>query len=311
VDDWRLLIHESRLFQEVPASDLDAALDGSSVRSLAAGDLLLEAGQVNRTLFVVLSGSVGIHLGGNPGPAHAVVVAGECVGELSLLDGRTASADARVLEPTTVLQVDRDQLWTLIDSSPELARNLLTLLAGRVRHDDKVIAETTRLRRHFERAATIDALTGLRNRRWLDEMFAREIDRARRSGEPSALLMVDLDLFKGVNDDHGHLVGDAVLCRTAHALASNLRPRDLLARYGGEEFAVLLPATSEGEAIMVADRLRAAIADPTPSGEPLPETTVSVGVATSGAEDTLDTVVAKSDAALYRAKAAGRNRVAT
>jgi diguanylate cyclase (GGDEF)-like protein len=309
VDDWRLRLHGSPLFREVPAPALDALLAGSPVRSLPPGALLLGAGQANRTLFVVLSGSVGVHLSGSA-DAHAVVRAGECVGELSLIDGRTASADVRVLEPTTVLEVDGEQVWALIDRSPEVARNLLALLAGRVRHDDDVIAEGARLRRHFEHEATIDGLTGLRNRRWLDEMFGREIDRARRSGEPSALLMVDLDLFKQINDEHGHLVGDAVLCRTARVLAANLRPRDLLARYGGEEFAVLLPATSEEEAVPAADRLRAAIAESDASADPLPSTTVSVGVAASGAEDTLDAVVARADAALYRAKAAGRNRVA-
>jgi diguanylate cyclase (GGDEF)-like protein len=216
----------------------------------------------------------------------------------------------KAAEPA-VLAIDREDAWALIDRSPEIARNLRRVLAERVRHDDDVPAESARLHRHLERAATVDGLTGLRNRRWLDEVFARQLARSVREQRPASLLMFDLDDFKGLNDEHGHLVGDAVLCRLARVLSSHVRAPDLLARYGGEEFAVLLPDTDIDEALPIADRLRRTVANGPASGEieALPAVTVSVGVATARLSDSLPALLALADAALYRAKLAGRNQV--
>ena len=157
--------------------------------------------------------------------AHVTLEAGDCVGEISILDGQPVSADVIAEESTVVLSVDRQQLWELIDASAAVARNLLRLLAGRGRHDDEVLGESSRLQRYFERIATVDGLTGLRNRRWLDDAFARQLDRGARTDQPTSLLMIDLDHFKLVNDEHGHLVGDAVLSRVAQTLSATLRPR--------------------------------------------------------------------------------------
>jgi diguanylate cyclase (GGDEF)-like protein len=290
---------------------VSSALAASSTRELRAGDVLLRAGQPNRTLFIVLDGSLDIHLSGGDNPPHTTLGPGECVGELSIIDSRPVTADVVANEPTVVLEIDRDQLWSMIDVSPELARNLLEILAGRVRHDDLVIAETARLQRHFERAATVDGLTGLRNRRWLDEAFTRQLTRTLRAQRPVSLLLIDVDDFHRVNEEHGHLVGDAVLCRVSQLLSGHLRPQDLLARYGGDEFALLLPGTDTEEAVHVGDRLCASInhASADPGHEPLPPTTVSIGVATARLSDSLSALLSLADAALYRAKHAGRNRL--
>ena len=123
--------------------------------------------------------------------------------------------------------------------------------------------------------------------------------------------MIDLDEFKRLNDERGHLVGDAVLGLAARRIAAGLRPQDLLARYGGDEFAVLLPGADHEQALSIAERLRDAVQSDKiePDGEKLPLTSISVGVATARHPIALSTLLAHADAALYRAKQSGRDRV--
>jgi diguanylate cyclase (GGDEF)-like protein len=304
-------LQHSRLFQSVPHAVASSVLASGTTRSLAAGETLLRAGTSNDTLFVVLSGKLNIHLGGPKGPRHTQAGPGDCVGELSVIDGNPVSADVVAEIASDVIGISGDELWALLDVSPEMARNLLFILSRRVRHDSTVLTESARLRLHFERAATVDGLTGLRNRRWLDEAFARQLTRTLRTGRTSSLLMIDVDGFKEINDSYGHLIGDAVLCRVARTLAERLRPQDLLARYAGDEFLLMLPECDIDEATALADRLRHAVvaAGADPSHEPLPPTTVSIGVATARLSDSLPALIGLADSALYRAKESGRNRI--
>jgi diguanylate cyclase (GGDEF)-like protein len=160
-----------------------------------------------------------------------------------------------------------------------------------------------RLVERLETMAATDGLTQVANRRTFETALERELSRATRAGEELALLMVDIDRFKQVNDSHGHQAGDEVLRQVAGALVRECRDFDTVARYGGEEFAVILPRTSEANAMAVAERLRHAIAR-------ADIVTVSVGVAAFPAHG-IDTasLVKAADEALYESKRAGRDRV--
>ena len=159
-----------------------------------------------------------------------------------------------------------------------------------------------------------DPLTAVANRRQLFLRLDQEFSRSVRFGDPLSLLMIDLDLFKQINDAHGHTVGDGVLRRVALTLRRNVRKVDLVARYGGEEFCVVLPRIGKPEALEVAEKLRRAIAAaplPGPQGEGPLRVTISVGVASLGIDaDDIGGLVEKADAALYEAKRLGRDRVA-
>jgi diguanylate cyclase (GGDEF)-like protein len=160
----------------------------------------------------------------------------------------------------------------------------------------------------IQRLARTDPLTGLANRRALDETFGREIARAERLPGDLSMIIWDLDHFKSINDQYGHIVGDQVLARAATVFNSQSRPYDLAARYGGEEFVLVLPGTSANGAIATAERIRKEIADLTVPGCPR-QITISLGIASWMAGETPEAFVARADAALYRAKSAGRNRV--
>ena len=159
-----------------------------------------------------------------------------------------------------------------------------------------------------EMAAT-DFLTGAYNRRAFSEFGQREMQRATRYAAPFALLIIDIDHFKAINDEYGHLNGDVMLCEVVKTLRANLRAVDILARWGGEEFAVLLPETDPAGCLRVAEKLRAAVADlRAPAEQRMMRATISLGCAVWNAQDeTLDGALRRADQALYQAKQQGRN----
>lgn len=161
----------------------------------------------------------------------------------------------------------------------------------------------------LEQRSNRDPLTGVLNRRGFAEVHAKESLRARRKGTPLAVMSIDLDFFKAINDRHGHGVGDQVLVDVAGVVSGVLRGSDAVARFGGEEFVVLLADTQQARAVLVAQRIQFALRQPR-SGQPLPAYTVSIGVACqSGTDEDLDSLLLRSDRALYRAKQLGRDRV--
>jgi diguanylate cyclase (GGDEF)-like protein len=169
------------------------------------------------------------------------------------------------------------------------------------------------LRQQVYESSIRDPLTRAHNRKYLNDRLETEVAHARRSGEPLALLMIDVDHFKQVNDRHGHLVGDRVLCFVAAQIQQHIRVEDTLARYGGEEFVVLARGSALEEAAQLAERLREAIENLkfAAGGSALP-ITVSIGVAAYCELDVADdatALIALADARLYHAKIAGRNLV--
>lgn len=177
---------------------------------------------------------------------------------------------------------------------------------------EMALIDSLQLQQEYQHHAIVDVLTGLHNRRWLDEVFARQLTRCTEEGQDLTLIMADVDHFKSYNDTQGHSGGDCALRALGAAITDNIRPNDLAARYGGEEFAILLPNTSLAKAVTMAERLRIEVEKmpiTTPDDQPLPSITLSLGLSEMQKGDTLETLIATADAALYRAKQKGRNRV--
>jgi two-component system, cell cycle response regulator len=189
-------------------------------------------------------------------------------------------------------------------------------MLARVRTQVRRRRYTERLRDNVQMSiemAITDALTGLHNRRYMESHLSTLVEQAGLRGKPLAVLVLDMDYFKSVNDTHGHDAGDDVLREFSQRLKKSIRGIDLACRYGGEEFVVVMPETDMAVATMVAERLRRRIAcEPFPvcRGANAVEITISIGIAAlSSASDTAANILKRADQALYRAKRDGRNRV--
>jgi diguanylate cyclase (GGDEF)-like protein len=268
-----------------------------------------------------------------PLPEHAAlvlvrdsrVVAGAPVGaRVQIADGRVifrttsfvassvpvAGGDVLAVEPLSAIEARvvpyRRRLFLAAALTLALAAGLATRLARPVA---RVLADTARLARQ----AQTDSLTGLANRRALDERLDGEVEHARRLGTSLSFVLADLDNFKEINDRHGHQTGDAVLRAVAETFARNVRELDLAARYGGEELALVLPGTQLAGARRLAERIRRDIEElriPDADGE-IVRVTSSFGAAAYPTYDSVETIVRAADDALYEAKRTGKNLVET
>ena len=311
-DYKRSLLDSLELFRGVLPDDVNELLQRCERRDLAEGELLLSPGAKNEHVFIVLSGSLSVHVGSVDTPVLATMDVGACVGEMSIIEDRDPSAFVIGAEESHLLLIHQTILWEMVDASHEFAKNLLVVLSERVRSHNRVIADSFGEMKKFEKHATTDALTGLANRHTLQETFPIEIQRCVEKGKPVAMVMIDVDNFKQFNDMFGHIAGDRALSAVSKILRSQFRPRDILVRYGGDEFAVLLPGASKEQAMVVGERARMAVSGSTGDGSDsliqIP-VKISMGVAELDPRGSLDTLTRDADAALYRAKNAGRDVV--
>jgi diguanylate cyclase (GGDEF)-like protein len=300
------------LFEGERPDALQWLLEYCSVEQFPADHALLRPDQDNDVLYVVLHGRVRVQLDARGKKVLAYMDEGQCIGEMSIIEGVPPSAVVVTDTDCTLLGIRGTALRALIFRSHVVARNLLFTLSSRLRNDNLLIVQSLQQQHIYEQHSKADALTGLHNRRWLSEALETLIGDSDEE-HPLSVLMIDLDHFKHYNDTHGHLAGDCALAATARAVARGIRDGDAAVRYGGEELIVIMPNTGSDEALTIAERLRTAVYKQvifSKDNAPLPGVTASIGVATRGADQSADALLAAADAALYRAKAAGRDQVA-
>lgn len=298
------------LFHKVSFESVAGYLLGIPVAEYDPDTVLISPQVANSTMFIVLSGALEVRLESPDGLLVGSLLQGDCAGEMSVFDNSDPSAWVVTRESTRVLPLQRDIVLAMLHASHDLCLNLLHILSQRLRFNNRVMTADKHHIRRIEEHASVDALTGLHNRRWMQSMFEREMQRSLMGNLPLCALMLDIDFFKKVNDQFGHLAGDSVLSSVAQTTTLSLRPSDMVVRYGGEEIAILLPSTGAEDAIMVAERVRNAIASleiDLPDGT-ITKVTVSIGISSRIPDDTIDFLLNRADKALYAAKSSGRNK---
>jgi diguanylate cyclase (GGDEF)-like protein len=293
------------LFKYVSLESIKGLLDACAIRNLEPEEILITPGQTNRTIYFLISGRLRIHLDMPMGEPIAILGPGESVGEMSVIDRQPASAFVVADEASQLLAMDEDILWSLVRASHEAACNLLFILTKRLRQTNAFISDDLQMEEHdYQHYGTVDALTGLHNRHWLDQMLERQVLRSTTNETPMSLIMLDIDYFKEFNERYSHLYGDHVLYSVAYAISGHLRPREMIARYGDE--------VTIGAARKIALRLIETVMEAvpiTPSGKTIPHPTISAGIAELRDGQTADMLIAAADAALSRAKECGPSSI--
>ncbi|MFZ6722743.1 diguanylate cyclase [Undibacterium sp. Ji49W] len=317
--DYR--IEDIHLFRDINEENRKLIADiikDCQVVKARTGQIVLDANSSGARLFIVLKGALGVsRLTENSNHLENTItqyLPGECVGEISVLDEEIHSATISAISDSELLLIEAETLWKLIDESNGVARNLLQLLSFRIRAANAQIRNRQKVGEFYRQLSMVDGLTGLHNRAWLNAQLPGMIEYAHAAGAPLSIIMVDLDHFKRFNDDYGHLLGDDALQTAAKVLNAGLRPSDFAARYGGEEMMVILPGASNKSAMGVAQRLCNRLGKTkifSDRQKILPHITGSFGVATLSPGQDINALISTADAALYRAKAAGRNQVAS
>jgi diguanylate cyclase (GGDEF)-like protein len=298
------------LFKNVPESLIDSILPSCSLQVISAGNYLVRKGVDNHQLYLLLEGNVAIYLDESDLPLK-IVSAGSTIGEISLMDRKSATASVITLTECQVIVLDEKQVWALFCDSCTFARNYLQLLTSRLRIVNSQVVSSIEKQRVFEHKSNIDNLTQLYNRGWLNENFDYILEHCVNKSQAFSYCMIDIDHFKRINDSYGHQAGDLSLQVIADILKKLSRASDYVARYGGEEIVILLPNVNANHALIFAERIRKTIAD-TPVDylidKPI-NLTVSIGVTTHTDNQTSTDLIRLADRAMYRAKAQGRNRV--
>jgi diguanylate cyclase (GGDEF)-like protein len=307
--DRRSLQPESGAWSEriLPASFADLTPLGAET-PLTAGTVLWKQGDAGDHVVLLLEGALEVthEMPGGDEVVLRTLHPGAVAGEMAALDGQARSATVRARTDCRVLRIPASSFREFLRSRPDVLEELFWLQLERVR------SLTWRVTRTHQRAIT-DPLTRLYNFGFFRDRLEIEIERARQTGDPVAVVLFDIDHFKNYNDKHGHQEGNRVLVKVADLLRRTGRRGDVVARYGGEEFAALLYGSGPEEAVRFAELARIAVEAyefPGAATQPEGRLTVSGGVATFPANAADDAGLIKAaDESLYCAKDSGRNRV--
>lgn len=305
-------INKQEIFKDIDANKLFPYLVNCEIRELTKNDLLIRAGEVNECLFLVLSGSCRVQLHLDQKKSVAKLNPGQCIGEITFMDHQPTTAFVVADTNTRILVIDESLLWKLTHAFHPIACNLLEMIAHRLRHSHSVINQIKDMVKQHEHDATVDPLTSLYNRRWLDKSLSKIMQRCDSNSKPLSVAMMDLDHFKAFNDKHGHLAGDTALSIVSKIIREHLRPEDMVTRFGGEEFFAILPGIDKEAARIIADRLCKAVENTDiiqQTNSILTPVTVSIGIAEMLDKDDVNALIHNADKALYKAKESGRNRV--
>lgn len=280
---------------------------------------IFQQGDRGSDLFIVQDGSVAIRVktaeGGDVDLAQ--LGQGDFFGEMGLFEDVPRSATCVMPDGGRLYRLRKGDFFSLMEKYPETAIKIMSrmasITAGRLQNTSAFLTDLVQWGEGARRRAITDHLTGLHNRRYLDDALEEQVAQARVRGEKLALIMMDLDRFHSINDTYGQQFGDTVIAAVAPSVANAIEESDIAARYGGDEFVIILPGRAAEESLTIAEKVRLgveALRIQAPDGETV-QVTTSQGIAEfpRHAGD-VESLKEAADKALYAAKEGGRNRAA-
>lgn len=288
-------------------------------RNCQPGEIILPEGEQSDMFYVIRSGQTVVIKGELEAPTViGFRGTGDAIGEMGLLENLPRSATVIALEPVALWGLRRETFHRFLAENPAFGLSLMSMLSGRIREsDEERLRGYVRERQKEEvledlsKLATFDSLTGLFNRRSLDELLRDEIIRAIQNDSSVGVIMADIDHFKQINDTHGHQAGDLMLQAGAGIFRQFVRTADSVCRYGGEEFVIIMPGASLDVLARCAEKIRVGFAAYRLNYQGASIcATISLGAASFPQHGKNGTeVLGRADQALYQAKRSGRNRV--
>ena len=311
------LLRRVAVFSSLSQSELTTVRQYLEEVSCNPEAAVFHQGDEGNDLYVVKEGTVTIRVSASEGVNVDVAQLGEgdFFGEMAIFEDEPRSATCIMTEGGRLYRLRKTDFFSLMDEYPALAIKIMSKMASitaqRLQNTSAFLTDLVQWGEGARRRAITDDLTGLHNRRYLDDALVEQHAQARVRGDRFSLIMMDLDHFHAINDAHGQAFGDQVIAAVAPSVAESLSDSDVAARYGGDEFVVILPSLSAEQSLELAERIRKsveALGITAPDGAAVPVTT-SQGIAEypRHARD-VESLKEAADRALYAAKEAGRNR---
>jgi diguanylate cyclase (GGDEF)-like protein len=307
------------IFSTLSDADINNIVPYLETVCLKKNGILFEEGNEGSDLFIVKSGTVSTSIKTSDDLQREVAkfTPGNFFGEMAIFENAPRSATCIALEDCTLYKMQKDDFLKVIEAHPSIAINImykmLNVTSQRLRNTGKFLSDMVRWGIDAAKRAVTDELTGVYNRRFLDNALKDFFKSAVSLGRPISIAMIDLDRFREINEQYGHETGNGLILEAASVFKSIFREKDAIARYGGDEFTVILPDTGLDEAFRITENVRTNISKIDLLNKlngPMTNVTLSIGIA-SYPENTSDLKILKelADKALYKAKKEGRNRV--